>query len=458
MEGTEKVAGSFRDPSGFLFTSGGNIFRQVNKSYKEDYDLLKSSGLYDKLTETELLIPHEEVEEEPPCPGSAYKIIRPEPVPFISYPYEWCFSQLKHAALTTLKIQKISLEYGMSLKDSSAYNIQFRGCKPVFIDTLSFEKYREGAPWNAYGQFCRHFLAPLALMAYKDACLNRLFRVFIDGVPLDLASSLLPGSTLLKLPILSHIHIHSKSRERFADRTVNPPRAGMSRLAFSGLIDSLESAVKKLRWKTGNTCWAGYYEDTNYSDEAMDRKRELVSKFLDRIGPETVWDLGANTGAFSRIACGKGIRTISFDIDSSAVEQNYLSGIEKGEKGLLPLLLDLENPSPGIGWANRERMSLRERGPADCALALALVHHLAISNNLPFAEIADYFREICVNLIIEFIPKSDSKAKKLLSSREDIFDCYSRKDFEKEFGIYFKIIHSEEIRDSERHIYLMRRI
>lgn len=450
------IPSSFRDPSGFLFQCDGSIYRQVNTIYKDDYDKLMNSGLYQALVDSQLLVSHEEVDVKCPKPEEAYKIIRPELIPFISYPYEWCFSQLKDAALTTLAIQKKSLEFGMSLKDCSAYNIQFRNSKPIFIDTLSFEKYREGRPWVAYRQFCQHFLAPLALASHKDTRLNQLFRIHIDGVPLDLASSLLPLRTRFRFSLLSHIHLHARSQRHFADKTVKTKESSLSRLSFEGLIDNLESAVKKLKWEPEDTEWANYYEGTNYSPNALEQKKQIVAEFLDRTDPKSVWDLGANIGIFSRIPGSKGIPTISFDIDPAAVEMNYLECNKNGEAGILPLLLDLTNPSPGIGWKNQERMSLSERGPADTVLALALIHHLAISNNVPFCEIAGFFSNLCDSLIIEFVPKSDSQVQRLLSTRDDIFHKYTKEAFEHEFEEHFMIEDSVKLLESERTLYLMR--
>ena len=209
---------SFRDPSGYLFYLDGSLYRQINHNYKENYDHLMNSGLYDSLVNANLLIPHKEVDILESKTNEYYKIIKPEPIPFISYPYEWCFSQLKDAALTTLMIQKKSLEFGMSLKDCSAYNIQFRKGIPIFIDTLSFEKYVEGKPWIAYKQFSQHFFAPLVLQYYRDVRLNQLFRIYIDGAPLDLVSSMLPFYTWLKFSMLSHIHLHSKSQKHFSKK------------------------------------------------------------------------------------------------------------------------------------------------------------------------------------------------------------------------------------------------
>jgi len=446
------IAGSFRDPSGFLFFQNNTLYRQVNISYRDDYDQLVQSGLYKHLVEKGFLISHEEINPSS-FETSAYKILQPEKIPFISYPYEWSFSQLKDAALLTLTIQQTALKYGMSLKDASAYNIQFYLGKPVFIDTLSFEKYSEGKPWVAYRQFCKHFLAPLALMAFRDYRLIQLLRTNIDGIPLELAAMLLPPKTKWMLSLAMHIHWHAKSQIRYADKKVTKQQRPISKMQFLGLIDNLKSAVKKLKWNPMGTEWADYYENTNYTDDAIKLKADMVSDYLDAAAPQTVWDLGANNGHFSRIANQKGCTTISFDIDPCAVEKNYRL-VKKGLGTLLPLVLDLTNPSPAIGWNNTERESLIERGPADCAMALALIHHLAISNNVPFEKIAAYFAEICSHLIIEFVPKKDSQVQRLLATREDIFPNYHKEAFEQEFAQYFELQKSQPITGTDRYLYL----
>ncbi|MFH1235920.1 MAG: SAM-dependent methyltransferase [Parcubacteria group bacterium] len=456
---TNAVPGSFRDPSGFLFFRNHTLYRQINEGYRQHYDTLMNSGLYRELTENHLLIPHREAEptERVQAAPGAYTVIAPKIVPFISYPYEWSFSQLKNAALTTLEIQKRSLNHGMSLKDSSAYNIQFLKNKPVLIDTLSFEQYREGQPWIAYRQFCQHFLAPLVLMSYRDIRLSQLLRIYIDGIPLDLASELLPSRTRFKFSLLSHIHLHAKSQKRYESSSINTSRRTVSRLALTALIANLEASIRRLRWKPAGTEWADYYEDTNYSHEAFDFKKKIVADFIHTCKPKTVWDMGANTGEFSYAVSERGIPCIAFDIDPAAVEKNYLHCLKANATDVLPLVLDLTNPSPSIGWANRERMSLFERGPADAALALALVHHLAISNNVPLANIADFFASICEWLLIEFIPKNDSQVKRLLVSREDIFHLYTQQEFERVFSKQFTIITSVPVKHSDRILYTMRR-
>jgi hypothetical protein len=219
-----QLSASFRDPSGFLFSRGGALYRQVNRKYQQEYARLMESGLYEKLVKAGLLIPHTEVNQAPAEAENAYKVIQPERVAFISYPYEWSFGQLKDAALATLSVQKRALKRGMSLKDASAYNIQFVHGKATLIDTLSFETYKEGQPWVAYRQFCQHFLAPLALMALRDVRLSQLLRVYIDGVPLDLASELLPWNTRLNFGLLTHIHLHAGAQKKYAGEEIHSRR------------------------------------------------------------------------------------------------------------------------------------------------------------------------------------------------------------------------------------------
>ncbi len=455
MQGDRRIPGSFRDPSGFVFWHDGSLYRQVNEEYREDYDHLMTSGLYESLVNRGWLVAHEEVAIEAPCPEIAYRILKPAAVPFTSYPYEWSFSQLKDAAALTLQIQKTALDFGMSLKDSSAYNVQFVGARPVLIDTLSLEKYRVNQPWIAYRQFCQHFLAPLAVASYADVRLGQLLRVYIDGLPLDLASSLLPGRTWLRLSLLSHVHLHARSQKRYAGKAVDMTRLRMTEFSLRGLIDSLEGAIQKLQWTLPRTEWGDYYSDTNYSGDALAHKKQILEEFLDVIRPRSVWDLGGNVGRFSRIASERGIPTVCLDNDPVAVERNYNEAKQKKESCILPLLVDLTNPSPGIGWENQERPSLVERGPVDAVFALALMHHLAISNNLPWDRIASFLGRLCDWLVVEFVPKEDTQVQRLLATRQDIFRDYNREAFEGAFARRFLLQKSIRIRDSQRILYLM---
>lgn len=421
-----------------------------------------SSGLYQRLVERGLLIAHEEV-SDPGLgePENRYKVIRPTQVPFVSYPYEWCFSALKQAAILTLKIQHEALKHGFMLKDASAYNIQFIGAQPVFIDTLSFDVYEEGAPWVAYKQFCQHFLAPLALMSYTDVSLSRLLMAHIDGVPLPLASKLLPVRTRANFSLTSHIHVHAKMQADHADDAAGDSassarQATLSKKALGALVESLAGAVDKLQWKMPKTEWGDYYENTNYSDEAGAKKRSMVDEYLASIPDtlETIQDLGANTGDFSRIAAGHCQQVISQDIDPVAVEINFRRVQETAPHNLLPLIQDLSSPSPAIGWANEERESFVDRVNCDALLILALVHHLAISNNVPLPRIAKLFASITKWLVIEFVPKSDSQVERLLATREDVFPDYTPEGFEAAFLNDFELVKKGPVPDSERTLYL----
>ncbi len=448
---------SFRDPSGFVFSEGGKVLRQVNRCYREEYDHLTGSGLYRKLTEEGLLIPHRELEGHPGAGGDLYRILEPEQIPFISYPYEWSFSQLKDAALVTLRIQQAALEHGMTLKDGSAYNIQFYRGKPVFIDTLSFDLYREGKPWEAYRQYCQHFLAPLALMSHTDIRLNQLLRIHLDGIPLDLASRLLPRKTRWNFSLLMHLHLHAKTQVKYEHKG-SAGREVKIRLAnLKALIISLIQLTEKLKIRNQPTEWGEYYTFTNYSDRSFTHKKEIVDAYVRAIRPGTLWDLGANNGEFTRIACRQGADCVAFDIDPVAVDLNYRQVKAEQTVNLLPLVMDLTNPSPSIGWDNRERPGFSARSLPDAVIALALIHHLAISNNLPFRHIASFLSRLSENLIIEFVPKPDSQVQKLLESRRDIFGTYDEENFRKEFGKFFEILEQRPVDGSERTLYRMKR-
>jgi hypothetical protein len=453
----QALGSSFRDPAGFVFRTEGLVYRQVSDLYAEPYDQLMASGLYRTLTERRLLIPHAEVHLTARPTTGVHKILRPEQIRSLSYPYEWCFGQLKDAALTTLAIQRTAIEHGMSLKDASAYNIQFRGCQPVLIDTLSFEIYKEGQAWTGYRQFCQYFLAPLALMSTVDVRLAQLLRIHIDGVPLDLASRLLPARTYLRPSLLLHVHLHAQAQRRFSKSAVKPRRRPMGRNALLGLIDSLQSAVEALRWEPHGTVWAEYDQNTHYSSEARRHKEDIVRAFLATTDARMVWDLGANCGRFSRMAAAQHGFAVAFDSDYGAVESHYRICRDAGETTILPLVLDLTNPSPALGWAHDERLAWAQRGPVDVVLALALIHHLAIGNNVPLPRIAELLHRLGARLIIEFVPKGDPQVQPLLASRDDVFGEYSQVPFERAFERHFRIRQSIPIRDSQRVLYLMER-
>lgn len=454
-----RINSSFRDPDGYMFEQNGEIYRAVSHSYKIPYDHLLSSGLGKKLIDQKLMVPFEEIDQATLGLLNLYKVIKPERIPFISYPYEWSFNMLKDAALLTLIIQKFALEHGMSLKDSSAFNIQFHNGKPIFIDTLSFEMLPENKPWFAYRQFCQHFLAPLALMTHIDPSLNRLFIIHIDGIPLQLAAKMLPFKCRFNLGLYLHIILHARSQKKYDKLTenVNFSERKFSLSALKSLLEGLRITVENLRWNPIGTEWADYTDEGVHPNEYTKFKTKTISEFLEISRPKIIWDLGANNGIFSRIAAHMGSCVISMDVDPACVEKNYTLVQNNNDTKLLPLLMDVLNPSPSIGWDSTERISLLNRQRPDLIMALAIIHHLAISANIPIELIADFFAQSTDNLIIEFIAKEDEKVQILLANRRDIFPDYSLTSFERIFSEHYKIQKISHCPGNTRVLYLMQK-
>jgi hypothetical protein len=451
------VKSSYKDPSGFLFWKDGELFRAIKVYYKNHYDFFVNSGLYKKLVDNKFLIQHEEVEKFPFSDSQIYKIIKPVKINFISYPFEWSFAQLKDAALLTLNILHLALEYGMTLKDASAYNIQFFQGKPVFIDTLSFEIIENNKPWIAYKQFCQHFIAPLALMAYKDVRLNQLLKTNLDGIPLDLANALLPLKGKMNFGILLNLVLHASAQKKFSTgkfekRNIN---SNYSLNSLKGLFVNLEKTINSIKLKAEKTVWSNYYDEIT-ANEYTKSKLNFVQQYIDFAKPKTLWDVGANDGLYSRLASDNNIDVVAFDFDHASIQKNYELNKKENRKNILPLVLDFSNPTSSLGWNLEEIKSFFERGNPDMVLALALVHHLAIAKNIPLDYIAQVFSKITSWLVVEFVPKSDPKVQFMLRNRKDIFEFYSIDNFEKEFEVYFTIKKKDAVQGSQRIIYLMR--
>ena len=460
-EAAEIDPGSFRDPAGFIFRRDGILYRQIQPPAAQDWAALHSSGLYERLVADRALVEHVEVPVAEAAAAGAVTVIRPRMLEFISYPYEWCFTQLQEAALLTLDLQSRALDAGMRLRDASSYNVQFDAGRPILIDSLSFEVAPDTEPWPAYRQFCEHFLAPLALMSSRDPRCGLMLRDFIDGIPLDLAAGLLPWRTRLNVGLSAHVHLHARAQRRSGSaaqppsKGSRPPRA-ISATGQRALLDSLRRTVAGLRFEASGH-WAGYANSTSYSDTATASKGEIVRGMLVSAGGHTVWDLGANTGVYSSIASQAGYRVVAFDQDAGSVEAHWRQVRGVRNPAILPLVLDLSNPSPSLGWALRERGSFLDRGSPDVLMALALVHHLAIGNNVPLVGIAELFARIAPRAIVEFVPKEDPMTQRLLAARRDIFEGYTIDGFRAAFGEHFRIVRESPVTDSPRTIFLLER-
>jgi SAM-dependent methyltransferase len=457
MSESKLHSASFRDPAGYMFEENGRLKRLVTRHGREDYRKLISSGLYARLCQDQLLIPHAEEPRSPSWPADTEAVLLPELVPFISYPYEWSFGQLKDAALLTLRVQELAMKHGMSLKDASAFNVQFRGSRPVFIDTLSFQA-DPGGPWPGYSQFCRHFLGPLLMSRYLWPHAGSLFRIALDGLPLDFVSRALPWPTYLRFGCLVHIHWHARSQRQHAGPA--PVVAAPARNPKAPLVSSLRAMVERLEPAAAETAgWSSYYSESHhYTPEAEAAKRAAVTDALRRIQPQLVYDLGANTGAYSRLAAERGSYCVSFDADPVCVHLNYLQARRDGSGSkLLPLVMDLSNPSPNLGFAAAERLGLDARPEADLLLALALIHHLRIAANVPLERIAEYLARLGRALLIEWVPRQDPKVNELLRSRPDTFHDYDEEAFFGAFARYFDTEQTTPLPGSGRILYLLRR-
>jgi ribosomal protein L11 methylase PrmA len=452
--------GSFRDPSGFVFWRDGQPYRQVQPVFAAEWEAFAASAVKQRLVEHRLLIADQPVDPRLAAVPGAHAVVRPERIDFVSYPYEWTFGELREAALLTLDIQLAAMAGGWSLKDASAYNIQFQDARPIHVDSLSFEPLADEAPWFAYRQFCEHFLAPLALVSRVDVRLGELLRVHLDGIPLDLASRLLPRRTRLNFGLLSHLHLHARAQVQHAanlDDGRAARRARLPKTRLEGLIRNLRSTVAALDWQPAGTEWADYAENTSYPERAAAAKDRLVDELVQATPGSRVWDLGANTGRFSRIAADAGRSVIALDIDPAAAERHFRAIRTHGRTDILPLVADVANPSPGLGWGGQERRSLLERADADAILALALVHHLAIGQGVPLPMILDLFADLAPWAIVEFVPKDDPMVRRLLATRRDVFPDYSLDAFRAATSARFEVVREAPIEDSPRVLFLLRR-
>lgn len=457
----KQIPGSFRDPSGQVFLDNGRIVRTINSCYREHWQQAVDSGLLEYAVESGKMPSFTER-----CATSGeWKCLDVERIPFITYPYEWCFSQLRDAALLTLQLQHAALERGMILKDASAFNVQFIGPKPVFIDMLSFETLQDGVPWHAYRQFCMHFLAPVALQAYLGLWCSSLSRNWIDGIPISHACAMLPFRVRFKPGLALHLFAHAHMERRHADTRVSAAKAGkvrVSRKSLQNLTTSLTQCIEGIRLPAQKTQWGDYYADTNYSSGGAAAKLAIVGRIAKEYdGGCLAVDLGANTGVYSAALAPHFKRVLAVDSDPLAVERHYLQLKSSGPGNILPLVVDLGNPSPALGWASEERESFQGRCSADFVMALALVHHLVIAAGIPLYRVAGFFASLLKpggRLLVEFVPKEDSQVQRLLAARNDIFEDYTIEGFRRAFEPDFAELEVFPLPDSARTLHYFKKL
>jgi 2-polyprenyl-3-methyl-5-hydroxy-6-metoxy-1,4-benzoquinol methylase len=447
---------SYRDPDGFVFCIENELYRQVNKSYRLNYELLLQSNLYQHLTEKKWLVKHVPVNENFTDSAEWFITLKPEKVPFISYPYEWSFDMLKDAALLTLDINKTAIEHGMILKDATPFNIQFTGVAPIFIDTLSFEKYNETLPWNAYKQFCECFLFPLMLSNYTKLEGQKFLSVYPDGLPINIVAAVLPFSGKWNINVWLYVYLQKNISHRALGSANTMKTSGkFNKKKMLDLLNGLYGYIKTLRFQHKQT-WDDYYTTTIRGDGYLEEKEKIVKKFIQDLKLERVLDIGTNDGKFADIVAGNAVYVLATDVTSNCINQLYLKQKHKPLKTLLPLVIDIANPTAAIGFLNKERQSFLQRLDVEMVLALAVIHHLHFSNSIPLQKQAEFFSTIAKKyLLIEFVPFEDEKVKIITGRKQTDGHPYGISLFESLFSEKF-IIEKKESLTNGRILYLMK--
>ncbi len=461
--------GSFRDRDSRVVVGPDAVYRVLSGQGAEDWRALQASGLLEKLVAEGSVVGTEEVPRDS-LPADALEILhggteavlRHERIPFVSYPYEWTFGMLQDAAVLQLDLELAALDAGLTLKDATPYNVQFRGAKPTFIDLGSFESLGEGEPWVGYRQFCMLNLYPLLFQAYKDIPYQAMLRGSIDGIPPAVAANVFSFRDRFRKGVFMHAAMHARLERRNQVREGGDVKQDLKKANFKpemikANVRGLRKLVAGLKWKAGETAWTGYRQDNTYTDEEASQKQAFVREAAAELRPGLVWDMGCNDGAYSRIAAESADQVVAFDFDHATVEALYRSLREEGNTKILPLVGNLADPSPGLGWRGLERRTLEDRGTPDLVLALALIHHVSITANVPISEFLDWLRGLDTAMVIEFPKREDPMVRRLLSGKGEGANAdYDVENFERELAARFKIDKSEELPSGTRVLYRVR--
>jgi len=455
-------AGSFRDRDGRIYRLGNRIIRGISASALEDFQKLQGTKFYQRFQEkgqlvaSQLLAP-----DEVSLPGEEKQrwaaFIEHERIPVISYPYEWTFGMLRDAATLQLDLVEAAILEGMTLKDATPYNIQFVSGKPVFIDIPSFETLPPGTPWSGYRQFCEMFLFPLMLQAYKGVHFQPLMRANIDGVGIQTAAQLFGFRDRFRYGVLSHVWLQAKLDRRHGSTSQDVRSelrsAGVNKELILANVRKIRKLLAKLSWQGDGSEWGGYEDFHNYSESDHALKESFINDSVESSGAKMVWDVGCNTGQFSRIAARHAEQVLAMDLDHFAVERLYLETLKDDQKNILTLLQNVADPSPNWGWRNRERTELRSRAKPDLLLCLALIHHVVITANVPLEEFVAWMSDLSDQLVIEYVARSDDKVETLLRNKEDKYSDYSRENLERELSRHYSIRKQLELESGNRFMY-----
>lgn len=458
MSEVSAESGSFRDRRGRIFYVDSRVLRTVMPMAVADYDFVRGSGLIDQLIAKRQLVGETIVDTKTlgDHAADAHYVLEHPRLPFISYPYEWSFAALQAAALLHLDIQQAALIKNVTMTDATAYNIQFVGPNPIFIDSLSFRRYEEGEFWAGHRQFCEQFINPLLLRSVNGVPHNAWYRGELEGISATDLSRLLPWRSRLSWNIFTNVFMQARLQNISASSAAidKAKTRRLPRIGYAQILHGLRKWIAGLEPKADSkTVWQDYATDNSYADEEAVNKRRFIAEFASAVKPKIFLDIGCNTGDYSVVALENGaLLAVGFDFDHGALEYGYRRAAKEA-LNFLPLHLDAANPSPNQGWSQAERKGFRERAKGDAVIGLALIHHLAIAKNLPLDEVLGWLVDMAPQGVIEFVPKEDAMVQRLLQMREDIFADYDRPTFEKYLGARARITKSETISASGRALY-----
>lgn len=459
-----KASGSFRDPNNGVFIKEGKVYRALRRESLADWQALRDSRFWNRSIENGWIIGTRELQAEEPrdLPEGFEEILVHEAVPFISYPYEWCFEMLRDAALLTLQINREGLVDGFITKDGSAFNVQWRKSTPVFIDVGSLSRWQPGQAWAGYQQFCQHFLNPLLVTYLRNIPFRPWLRGSLDGIETETAKSLLWPRFAATPGVFKDIFLHSLLLRASAG-TKRSVRQELKSHSFGpevvqANLRRLTKVIERLGLRAGSSGWSGYEEDNRYSDEDRGAKRDFVTRAIETCDPALVWDLGCNTGEYSRLAAEAGALVVAMDGDERAVARLYERTKSHAKGEILPLVIDLTDPSPDTGWRGRERLCLISRGRPDMIFFLALVHHLALTKSIPLDEIVGWLAETGTRVVFEFVHREDRMAQHLLRNKEERYEGYSLQRFRGLLNGRFVVEDEREICEGQRTLFLLRRV
>lgn len=465
----QRQSASFRDPSGHVFTSdNGTIYRTVTAKGKDAFLKASQTHFYQdgmaegRLVQTEI-VPQENWPAD--IPGGTEILLKHAPISFVSHPYEWPFALLKKAALETLDWLQAALKEDMTLSDASAYNLTIDKGRPVFIDVLSFIPYEEGQPWRAHRQFCEQFLTPLLLTSLFGTPYHAWYRGSIEGIPVTDFAPMLSWRHKLSFNIFSHIHLQAKAHlkaHRKDNQAAALSEAGAQRVPrknLAALWAELAHFIDGLTPKgQSQTVWQDYEDTHTYQDSEVAEKKAFIAQYAKEWQPESLWDIGCNTGFYLEVALSNGAKTgIGFDADTGALDKAVARAADK-DLPFTALYLDATDPTPAQGWQNKERAAFMERRSADSLQALAVLHHLVIGRNIPLEEAVAWLVSLAPKGVIEFVPKNDTTIQRMLALREDFFDSYTQENFEKALESQADIVEQKTVTAEGRVLYAYKRL